>query len=73
MSSLLTFFQQKISAYTCIIDLNFNESLTKNIVSFEQLGPGVRSACLMWMMPLYLHVNQTSDDDDDDFCFSTRE
>ena len=38
---LLTFFQQKIQ-HTCIcisLDVNFNESLTNDIVSFEQLGP----------------------------------
>ena len=33
-------FQQKISAYLCITQ-DFNESLTNDIVSFEQLGPGV--------------------------------
>ena len=39
------FFQQKISAYLRItrcklsLDVNFNESLTNDIVSFEQLGP----------------------------------
>ena len=36
---LRTFFQQKISAYLHIT--NFNESLTNDIVSFEQLGPVV--------------------------------
>ena len=38
MQKLLTFFQQKISAYLRI-DVNFNESLTNDVVSFEQLGP----------------------------------
>ena len=51
----LTFFQQKISEYyksyshffrkkfqhICVsLNVNFNESLTNDIVSFEQLGPG---------------------------------
>ena len=40
LQKLLTFFQQKISAYLHI-DVNFNESLTNNVVSFEQLGPDV--------------------------------
>ena len=40
--ALLTFFQQKISAYLCI-NVNFNESLTNDIVSFEQLGHGILS------------------------------
>ena len=51
LQKLLTFFQQKISAYLhitrckkfqhiCIsLDANFNESLTNDVVSFEQLGP----------------------------------
>ena len=39
LQKLLTFFQQKISAYLRI-NVNFNESLTNDIVSFEQLGPG---------------------------------
>ena len=39
MQKLLTFFQQKISAYCVSLDVNFNESLTNDIVSFEQLGP----------------------------------
>ena len=39
VQKLLTFFQQKISAY--LLDVNFNESLTNDVVSFEQLGPVV--------------------------------
>ena len=34
-------FQQKISAYLRITRCNFNELLTNDIVSFEQLGPGI--------------------------------
>ena len=37
LQKLLTFFQQKISA----LHVNFNESLTNDVVSFEQLGPGI--------------------------------
>ena len=33
-------FQQKISAYMRITRCKFNESLTNDIASFEQLGPG---------------------------------
>ena len=40
LQKLLTFFQQKISAYLCI-NVNFNESLTNDVISFEQLGPGL--------------------------------
>ena len=39
LQKLLTFFQQKISAYCVSLNVNFNESLTNDIVSFEQLGP----------------------------------
>ena len=40
LQKLLTFFQQKISAYLRITqNVNFNESLTNNVGSFEQLGP----------------------------------
>ena len=42
MQKLLTFFQQKyISVYTIFNDQSFNDMLTYNIVSFEQLGPGI--------------------------------
>ena len=39
LQKLLTFFQQKLSAYLRISRLNYNESLTNDIISFEQLGP----------------------------------
>ena len=39
LQKLLRFFQQKISAYLRIIWCNFNELLTNDVVSFEQLGP----------------------------------
>ena len=41
LQKLLTFFQQKITAYLRITRLKFNESLSNDIVSFEQLGPDV--------------------------------
>ena len=35
------FFSKKFQ-YICVsLDVNFNESLTNDIVSFEQLGPGL--------------------------------
>ena len=37
----LTFFQQKIQHICVSLDVNFNESLTNDIVSFEQLGPEI--------------------------------
>ena len=41
LQKLLTFIQQIISAYLRITHVNFNESLTNDIVSFEQLGPDI--------------------------------
>ena len=38
LQKLLTFFQQKISAYLPL-DINFNKLLINHIVSSEQLGP----------------------------------
>ena len=39
LQKLLTFFSKKIQ-YICVsLDLNLNESLANDIVSFEQLGP----------------------------------
>ena len=42
LQKLLTFFQQKVSAYLRItLNVNFNESLTNDIVSFEQLDSDI--------------------------------
>ena len=41
MQELLTFFFSKnISAYAIFNDQSFNDTLTNDIVSFEQLGHG---------------------------------
>ena len=43
MQKLLTFFFSKnISIYAIFNDQSFNDTLTNNIISFEQLGPGHR-------------------------------
>ena len=39
LQKLLTFFQQKISAYLRITQCKFNKLLTNDVVSFEQVGP----------------------------------
>ena len=39
MQKLLTFCQQNISVYAIFNDQSFNDMLTNDIVSFEQLGP----------------------------------
>ena len=41
LQKFLTFFQQKILAYLSYLSLNFNKTLTNDVVSFEQSGPGV--------------------------------
>ena len=41
LQKLLTFFQQKFQHICVSLDVNFNDSLTNDIVSFEQLGPGL--------------------------------
>ena len=45
LQKLLTFFRKKFQHICVSLDVNFNESLTNDIVSFEQLGPdhGVHS------------------------------
>ena len=35
------FFSKNISIYATFNDQNFNDTLTNNIVSFEQLGPDI--------------------------------
>ena len=41
MQKLLTFFSKKFQHICISLDVNFNESLTNDIVSFEQLGPEI--------------------------------
>ena len=42
LQKLLTFFQQKQIQHIWVsLDVNFNESLTNDVVSFEQLGPAI--------------------------------
>ena len=39
LQKLLTFFSKKVQHICISLDVNFNDSLTNDIVSFEQLGP----------------------------------
>ena len=41
LQKLLTFFEQKFQHICVSLNVNFNESLTNDIVSFEQLGTDV--------------------------------
>ena len=36
---LLTFFQKKFQHICVSLDVNFNDTLTNDIVSYQQLGP----------------------------------
>ena len=52
MQKLLTFFSaKKISVYAVFNDQSFYDTLTNDIVSFEQLGP---AWCLMIKMMSFL-------------------
>ena len=47
--SYSNFFRKNISIYAIFKDQSFNNTLTNDIVSFEQLGPGI--FCLyMWFI-----------------------
>ena len=39
MQKLLTFFSKNVSVYAISDDQRFNDTLTNDLVSFEQLGP----------------------------------
>ena len=41
MQKLLTFFSKNISIYAIFNDQSFNNTLSNDIISFEQLGPEV--------------------------------
>ena len=41
LQSYSHFFSKKFQHISVSLDLNFNESLTNHVVSFEQLGPGI--------------------------------
>ena len=40
LQKLLTFFSKKFQHICISLNVNFNKSLTNDVVSFEQLGPG---------------------------------
>ena len=46
MQNLLTFFSKNISIYAIFNDQSFNDMLTNDIVSFEQLGPVYYLTCI---------------------------
>ena len=52
MQKLLTIFSKNISIYAIFSDQSFNDTLTNDVVSFEQLGPVVLNNVdsLLWLM-----------------------
>ena len=42
MQKLFTFFSKNINVYIIVNDQSFNDTLTNDIVSFEQLDPGLK-------------------------------
>ena len=55
------FFCQNISVYVIFNDQSFNDTLTNDIVSFEQLDPGIfwpfsQGAQILWLT-VVLHTN----------------
>ena len=50
------FFSKNIIVYAIFIDPSFNDTLTNDIVSFEQLGPG---QCIYLPCPLSIFYTQT--------------
>ena len=50
------FFSKKFQHICVSLDVNFNESLTNDIVSFEQLGPGIWQIHLLQFVNIYLHA-----------------
>ena len=52
MQKLLTFFSKNISIYAIFNDQSFNDMITNDIISFEQLGPDVKTCS--WIFNLIL-------------------
>ena len=48
LAEIMYFFHKKFQHICVSFDVNFNESLTNDIVSFEQLGPGCL-LCIAYM------------------------
>ena len=49
MQKQLTFFSKKNSVYAIFNDQSFNDTLTNDIVSFEQLGPELKLLGYMYL------------------------
>ena len=58
MQKLLSFFSKNISVYAIHNDQSFNDRLTNNMVSFEQLGPDIFLISL-WKHMLWVFIRST--------------
>ena len=47
MQKLLTFFSKNISVFAIFNDQSLNDTITKDTISFEQLGPDVSMAVMV--------------------------
>ena len=54
LQKLLTFFQQKFQHICIALDVNFNESLTDDIFSFEQLSPELKDKKIKAVSPWFV-------------------
>ena len=52
MQKLLTFFSKNISVFAICYDQSFNDTLTNDIVSVEQLGPGPIFCTNLFVYPM---------------------
>ena len=53
------FFSKNISIYAIFNDQSFNDTLTNNIISFEQLGPDIYCAFNIFQKVIFrLHFTQ---------------
>ena len=50
LQKLLTFFSKKFQHICVSLDVNFNESVTNDIVSLEQLGPDCLLDVNVWVL-----------------------
>ena len=58
------FFSKKFQHICVSLDVNFNESLTNDVVSFEQLGPGYFSVLTgsLTILPFFFNTHLCCDD-----------
>ena len=54
------FFSKKFQHICISLDVNFNESLTNDVVSFEQLGPGLLNLFALVLLNDSVDIDQTT-------------